>query len=934
MKIRQRVISLLIVLCLVVGMLPVTASAEGAGAGKAIQLGIGEVSGYSSANGYDYIYYGGWDYGTGNTPVKWRVLDDQTNMDTEGLFLLTDELLGTGDNGGVMFDEEGNSNVWQGSDAQNWCISYYQNYLSSIEQNSVMSTTKNDSEYVSGNNSFGEGNEILKNDKVFFLSAEEAESADYGFSDSNSRKAYYNGSPESWWLRSRSINTDNVTGPIWAGIMFYILGQAIHGNVDGPNCARPAFNLDTSTVLFTAAAVNGKPTGTIFGTLSTVAEYTGNEWKLTLLDSNRSFTANVDGQTSVSAAAGGSVQITYSGAQTGDNEYVSVLLCDSNGNVLHYGNIAQNSASGAATLNVPSGFAAGSYTLKVFSEQCNGDYKTDYASAFQNISLTILPQEATPQAAFTATSDNGGTLSNVETGMKYSTDGGTNWNDITSTSMEITGVTAANDVKVYKPGDGTTTSDSEVQTIDVTQAAQPTVSGADCTTSAQNNGQITGVDNTMEYRLSTASEWTGITGTEVTGLSDGTYEVRVKANGTALASTAASVTIGAHTCVAQGEWLHDETNHWKLCTCGAKVDTAAHSGGTATCRLSAVCAVCGQSYGEKDMNNHTGIEAWKISDTGHTKVWDCCETVIEAEEEHTWANGACTVCGTPCTHTGGTATCSQLAVCELCGSLYGDYDPDNHLAVSAWTQENGMHYHKCVYGCDTHLDKAACSGGTATCAAKAVCETCGAAYGELNPANHTNLVKTEEKPATHLAEGNTEYWYCDGCGRYFRDAAGTEEIDLADTVLPKLPEHTSDGTGWRSDETNHWNTCACGEQLNTAAHTFAWITDKEATATENGSKHEECTVCGYALQAVEVPATGTATPAPTTTPAPTATAAPTATPAPTATTAPTATPAPTAEPGLGPKTGDPGVSALWFAAPAVSGLGLAAVCRRRRRGTR
>ena len=191
-----------------------------------------------------------------------------------------------------------------------------------------------------------------------------------------------------------------------------------------------------------------------------------------------------------------------------------------------------------------------------------------------------------------------------------------------------------------------------------------------------------------------------------------------------------------------------------------------------------------------------------------------------------------------------------------------------------------------------------------------------------------DMDRVDAKEPTHLEDGNIECWYCAYCQKYYKGAAGANELSLEEIIIPKLKDHTADGTGWHSDETNHWNTCACGEKLNAAAHTFAWITDKEATATENGSKHEECTVCGYALQAVEVPATGTATPAPTTTPAPTATTAPTAT------AAPTATPAPTAEPGLGPKTGDPGVSALWFAAPAVSGLGLAAACRRRRRGTR
>lgn len=125
---------------------------------------------------------------------------------------------------------------------------------------------------------------------------------------------------------------------------------------------------------------------------------------------------------------------------------------------------------------------------------------------------------------------------------------------------------------------------------------------------------------------------------------------------------------------------------------------------------------------------------------------------------------------------------------------------------------------------------------------------------------HTHsVVKTEAKPATHMTEGNIEYWYCDGCDKYFSNEAGTKEIALADTVIPKLTEHTADGTGWYSDETNHWNKCECGEKLNEAAHTFEWVIDKEATAAEVGSKHEECTVCGYQKEAVEIPAAGTGT---------------------------------------------------------------------------
>ena len=77
------------------------------------------------------------------------------------------------------------------------------------------------------------------------------------------------------------------------------------------------------------------------------------------------------------------------------------------------------------------------------------------------------------------------------------------------------------------------------------------------------------------------------------------------------------------------------------------------------------------------------------------------------------------------------------------------------------------------------------------------------------------------------------------------------------TMTPTADGHThSYGTAWKYDGTNHWHECACGDKADTAAHTFNWVNDKEATATEKGSKHEECTVCGYKKSAVEIPVSG------------------------------------------------------------------------------
>ena len=126
--------------------------------------------------------------------------------------------------------------------------------------------------------------------------------------------------------------------------------------------------------------------------LTAVGNYDGNEWKLTLLDDSRNFSVT---ETTVSGDRGTTVTLHYSGATNGTNEYISVLLTDEQGNALYYGRVAEpNSAEGEVSLTIPDALAAGTYTLNVFSEQYNGDYQTDYASAFEAVTLTV---SATPE---------------------------------------------------------------------------------------------------------------------------------------------------------------------------------------------------------------------------------------------------------------------------------------------------------------------------------------------------------------------------------------------------------------------------------------------------------------------------------------------------------------------------------------------------------
>ena len=124
--------------------------------------------------------------------------------------------------------------------------------------------------------------------------------------------------------------------------------------------------------------------------LTAVGAYDGSEWKLTLLDKDRNFAVT---EKTVSGKPSDTITLKYTGATTGTNEYISVLLTDQQDNVLYYGRVVQATieaaAEGEISLIIPDTLAEGTYTLNVFSEQYNGDYKTDYASAFAKVTLTV-----------------------------------------------------------------------------------------------------------------------------------------------------------------------------------------------------------------------------------------------------------------------------------------------------------------------------------------------------------------------------------------------------------------------------------------------------------------------------------------------------------------------------------------------------------------
>ena len=249
-----------------------------------------------------------------------------------------------------------------------------------------------------------------------------------------------------------------------------------------------------------------------------------------------------------------------------------------------------------------------------------------------------------------------------------------------------------------------------------------------------------------------------------------------------------------------------------------------------------------------------------------------------------------------------------------------------HAWASDWSKDTDNHWKECSR-CHEKKDEAAHDYGSDN-----ICDTCG--YDKTVPHTH-NLTLVPAKAPTCTEKGNTAYYTCDGCDKWFEDATGASEITdktsvilaatghsasdwksdntdhwkectvvgcgviiegskaahtagewiidtpatattsgskhkectvcgytMATETIPATGggEHThSYGSEWKNDADNHWHECSCGDKADKAAHDFKWVVDKEATATQKGSKHEECRVCGYKKAAVEIPATGTPT---------------------------------------------------------------------------
>ena len=388
---KKRILSILLTLCMLLCIMPTGAFAEGEAAtgAAAVQLGTDALSKNVNTATAPTVYFG---KNQENKPAAWRVIGYDGNGVTSAQGDMT--LLAAGAMGVIPFADIIANNEYAPSNLNNeyapsnlkTAIDALAEKLTTEENAAVKKRTLTSGSYDGENTDCVAGGQV--DNAVFWpLSAKEAIAVNNDLRALN--PAHPNWVDSGWWLRSPGSDKYRLAVVRSEGSVQYSGFSVLIFN--NHRTVRPAFNLNLNSVLFASAAVGGKPDGG----LAEVSKYSGNEWKLTLLDSRRNFAVT---EKTVSAAPDDTVTLNYKGATTGKNEYISVILADNNG-AQYYGRVAQPTAkSGTVEIKIPSDIAPGDYTMKVFSEQYNGDCKTDLASAFADVTLTV---ESQPDEQFT-----------------------------------------------------------------------------------------------------------------------------------------------------------------------------------------------------------------------------------------------------------------------------------------------------------------------------------------------------------------------------------------------------------------------------------------------------------------------------------------------------------------------------------------------------
>ena len=317
------------------------------------------------------------------------------------------------------------------------------------------------------------------------------------------------------------------------------------------------------------------------------------------------------------------------------------------------------------------------------------------------------------------------------------------------------------------------------------------------------------------------------------------------------------------------DWSKDTDNHWKECSrCHEKKDEAAHDYGSDN-----ICDTCGYDKTVPHTHNLTlvpakaptctekgntayytcdGCDKWFEDATGASEITDKTSVILAAtghsvsdwKSDHTDHWKECTVVGcgviiedSKAAHTAGewiidtpataTTSGSKHKECTVCGYMMATETipatgggEHTHSYGSDWKYDADNHWHEC--SCGDKADKAAHTAGEWIIDTPATATTSGSKHKECTVCGY--MMATETIPATGGGEHTHSY-----------------------------------GSDWKYDADNHWHECSCGDKADKAAHDFKWVVDKEATATQKGSKHEECKVCGYKKAAVEILATGSTT---------------------------------------------------------------------------
>ena len=321
-------------------------------------------------------------------------------------------------------------------------------------------------------------------------------------------------------------------------------------------------------------------------------------------------------------------------------------------------------------------------------------------------------------------------------------------------------------------------------------------------------------------------------------------------------------------------WSYDETNHWHECSvCHTKKDETPHTYDNA---CDTTCNDCGKT---REIT-HSYSEVWSNDETNHWHECSVCHTkkdeaahIPGAEATETTAQ-TCTVCGyvikAPLGHTHRPTivrrvepTCEKAGNIEhykcSCGKLYYDAAATKEITNAAkiilsatghtrggdWKSSEIYHWHECAV-CGERMDTAFHrAGAEATETTPQTCAVCG--YVIKEALGHTHSFTEKNTDAKYLKSAATckasaEYYYSCSCGE-----KGTETFKSGEKLAHNFK------TEWSSNGEKHWHECSlCGEKNKESSHRFEWKTDKAATATEAGSKHEECTVCGYKKTAIAI----------------------------------------------------------------------------------